>query len=73
MALERATSSGEEGQAVTAFAESVVEDAALAWLETTGWSVKIRSKTTGSPTTWAGRPDLPASSAKPAMRRLPVA
>jgi type I restriction enzyme R subunit len=39
VALARAAGSEEEGQAVTTFSESVVEDAALAWLETSGWQV----------------------------------
>jgi type I restriction enzyme R subunit len=40
VALERATGSQDEGQAVTAFSESVVEQAALAWLESAGWPVR---------------------------------
>jgi type I restriction enzyme R subunit len=39
VALARAAGSEEEGQAVTGFSESVVEDAALAWLEAIGWQV----------------------------------
>jgi type I restriction-modification system DNA methylase subunit len=37
VALARAADNEEEGQAVTTFSESLVEDAALAWLETCGW------------------------------------
>ncbi len=40
MALERATGRQDEGQAVTAFSESIVEQAALAWLESAGWPVR---------------------------------
>ena len=39
MALERETSREEEGEAVTAFTESVVEEAALAWLQRLGYAV----------------------------------
>jgi plasmid maintenance system killer protein len=39
VALESATGSQKEGQAVTAFTESVVEEAALAWLESAGWRI----------------------------------
>jgi hypothetical protein len=39
VALARAARSEEEGQAVNAFSESVVEDAALARLEAIGWQV----------------------------------
>jgi len=35
--MARATGGEEEGQIVTAFTESDVEDAALAWLEARGW------------------------------------
>lgn len=37
--MARATRGEEEGQAVTALTESVVEDAALGWLEAIGWRI----------------------------------
>ncbi|GAB4339198.1 MAG: type I restriction endonuclease subunit R [Dehalococcoidia bacterium] len=40
MALERAATGEERGHAMTAFTESTVESAALAWLEGLGWQVK---------------------------------
>lgn len=39
MALERASGREEKGHTVTAFTESEVESAALAWLEAIGWSI----------------------------------
>ncbi len=39
MAVERASGREEKGHTVTVFTESVVEEAALAWLEAIGWQV----------------------------------
>jgi hypothetical protein len=48
VALARAAGSEEEGQAVTAVSESVVEDAALVWLEICGWQCSAPPKCNGN-------------------------